>query len=307
MRVFGQPSELDAGGREVCAAIGMFDGVHRGHQAVLQAARDLARSGDGLAVVVTFDPHPRRVLTPEQSPALLQSIPQKLSVLESLGMDAVWLISFDLAFSRIEGLDFLNIMKSGFGRLRAVFLGSDFHFGHKRSGNATVLERWGAREGVEACAVASVSCAGGTVSSTRVREAVSGGQLDGAAAMLGRPFELAGWVRRGDQVGRKLGFPTANLEIEGRVHPPRGVYAARCRHEGRWLGAAVNIGLRPTLTVPTPHLQIEAHLLDWEGDCYEKELRLEFLKRIRDEQRFESTEELRRQIASDIEAVRRLV
>lgn len=303
-RILQQPSDLGASGRSVCVAIGVFDGVHLGHQAVLEAMRQRAERLGGLAVAVTFDRHPRSILTPELSPPLIQSVSQKLSMLTRLGLDAVWIIPFDLAFSRIEGLDFIRQLRSGFGGVASIFLGSDFHFGHRRSGNAASLAQWGVAEGFTVHAIPPVQFEGQPISSTRVRNAVSSGDFSAVSSMLGRRFELCGIVRKGAGMGGQLQFPTANLDVEGRVFPPPGVYGGRASVEGKWVKAAINIGYRPTLNQPVPVLSIEAHLIDWTGDLYGREVALEFVWKIRDEMKFPSLDALRNQISMDVQAVR---
>lgn len=300
MNVIEQATELQAGGRKVCLAIGVFDGVHLGHQQVIRRAMADAQQEDGLAVVVTFDRHPNSVVAPERVPPAIQSLPQKSRTLAALGVDATWLIRFDTAFSRQTGEEFVRGMCRDFGRVFSVCVGSDFLFGCRRSGNVPLLEMLGRELGFVVHGLSAVALDGEVVSSTRIRETIRTGNLYSASQMLGRCYALAGKVVKGDQVGRRLGFPTANLEAAGMVLPPNGVYAVRALAQGKWRRAVLNIGRRPTLASPETALRIEAHLLDFDGDLYGEELELTFVERLRDEEKFPSADALKAQIAADV-------
>jgi riboflavin kinase/FMN adenylyltransferase len=304
MNVLAQPSELRAAGRKVCVAIGMFDGVHLGHQQVIHQMIADARAHEAHAVVATFDRHPNTVVAPERAPALIYPLEKRLRVIGDLGADAVWLIRFDEAFSRVTGEEFVRQMVSGFGRVHSLCVGGDFAFGHKRSGSVALLRALGGELGYSVHGLAAVSLDGEAVSSTRIRERVRGGDFDGAAQMLGRAWSLCGPVQRGDQLGRALGFPTANLDVRGLVLPPHGVYAVHVEWNGQSLRGALNLGTRPTLAQPQPSLQVEVHLLDFSGDLYGEQLEVTFIRKLRDEQKFPSREALREQIARDISAAR---
>ena len=304
MRTIHHPSELSNSGQSVCAAIGVFDGVHIGHQSVIRRMLDEAAESGAISVVVTFDRHPRSLITPHAIPPLIQTQAQKLRVFEKMGTHAVWMIRFDLPFSQISGKDFIVSMQQGFGSLTSVCVGTEFHFGHQRSGNARRLAEWGKSLHFSTHAMSAVEFEGRPVSSTRVRESIQQGELELAAAMLGRPYALAGKVIQGNQLGRTIGFPTANLETPGMVVPPPGVYAASCRLAGRIVQAAVNIGFRPTLNHPEPARLIEAHLIDWSGDLYGEEIELSLVRRIRPEQKFPSLDALKQQIQADVQAVK---
>jgi riboflavin kinase/FMN adenylyltransferase len=300
------PRELAAPDRKVCLAIGVFDGVHLGHQQVIRQAVADAEQQEGLAVVATFDCHPNTVVAPERVPPLIYSLPQKLRAIAALGVDATWVIHFDAAFSQQTGEEFVRGLAREFPQLHSVCVGGTFTFGHKRSGNVALLQRLGRELGFQVHGLAAVALDGQPVSSTRIRDAIRAGQLDAASQMLGRAYSLAGEVRRGDQLGRKLGFPTANLDTTGRVLPPPGVYAAHARALGKSHRAVLNIGVRPTLQHPEPRLQVEAHLLDFDGDLYGEELELTFVEKLRDEQKFPSLDALKEQIVRDIAAARRV-
>jgi riboflavin kinase/FMN adenylyltransferase len=298
-------SELPADDRPVCAAIGMFDGVHVGHQEIIQKVIAEARAVGGVSVVITFDAHPGEIVAPERAPALLQSLAQRIETIGALGAEALWVIHFDRAFSELSAEAFIRQMAEAWGRLRSLCIGVDFAFGHQRSGNVGLLRQLGAEIGFAVHGLPTVTVDGQPVSSTRIREAVRAGDFAGADRLLGRPYQLAGLVVTGDQLGRQLGFPTANLDVRGLVVPPNGVYAT----ETWWRGAAhpsvTNIGLRPTLREPAPTLQVETHLLDFQGDLYGQELGLRFEARLREERQFASLAELEAQITQDAAAARR--
>jgi riboflavin kinase / FMN adenylyltransferase len=243
-------------------------------------------------------------VAPERVPPLICSLPQKLRALEATGVSATWLIQFDEAFSRHPGDQFIRDLVRGFGRIHGIYVGRDFHFGYKRSGNWALLENLGPELDFRLPALDTVILDGQVVSSTRIREAIRAGQLESAGRLLGRPYALAGCVVRGDQIGRQLGFPTANLDVAGLVLPPNGVYAVRARSQGQACDAVLNIGFRPTLASPAPQLRVEAHLLDFAGDLYGQELELTLVGKLRDEQTFPSLDALKLQIARDVAAAR---
>ena len=306
MNIIRAANELNPGSRKVCVAIGMFDGVHLGHQQVIRQTIEDARQHEGIAVAITFDCHPNSVVAPERNPPLIYSLSQRLRVIESLGIDVALSIHFDQAFSEISGEQFIRALARDFRTLHSLCVGSAFTFGHRRSGNVELLKRLGKELHFMVHGLASVSLDEKVVSSTRIREAIRDGNLDAASQMLGRTYALAGRVIRGDQLGRQLGFPTANLEFAGLVVPPNGVYAAHALVGGRQHRAVLNIGLRPTLQNPARQLQIEVHLLDFSGDLYDQELEIAFVGKLRGERRFPSLEALRKQIERDIKAAHAL-
>ena len=306
MKVLSAATELQPGPHKVCVAIGVFDGVHLGHQQVIRQTLADARQHEGVPVVITFDRHPNTVVAPDRVPPMLYSLPQKLRAVESLGVANTLLIRFDRAFSEQTGEQFIRGLARDFGHLHSVCVGSEFTFGHKRSGNVALLKQLGTELKFTVHSLAAVSLDGEAVSSTRIREAVRTGDLDAASQMLGREYSVAGNVMRGDQLGRQLGFPTANLDVSGLVLPPNGVYAVHARLRGREHRGALNLGLRPTLASPTPRLQCEVHLLDFTEDIYGEELELTFADKLRDEQKFPSLDALKTQIAADIAAARDL-
>lgn len=305
MLLLHHASELPSDGRPVCAAIGMFDGVHLGHQQIIQQVIAEARAVGGVALAITFDAHPSAIVAPERVPALLQSLAQRIETIGALGAEALWLIHFDRAFSELSGEAFIREIAAAWGRLRCLCVGADFAFGHRRSGNVELLRRLGVELGFAVHGLPAVTVNGQPVSSTRIREAVRAGDFAGADRLLGRPYQLAGPVVTGDQLGRQLGFPTANLDVRGLVVPPNGVYATVTWWRGAAHPSVTNIGLRPTLREPAPTLQVETHLLDFQGDLYGQELGLRFEARLREERQFASLAELEAQIARDAAAARR--
>lgn len=328
MKIARSASELTPG--KICLAIGVFDGVHLGHQQIIRQAVADARQHEARALVVTFDRHPNVIVAPERVPPLIYSRPQKLRAIESLGADAVLEIPFDRAFSEQTGEQFIRALAGGLGRLQSICVGADFVFGHQRTGNVALLKALGQELHFTVHGVAAVSLDGQPVSSTRIREAIRADDFDAASQMLGRAYSLAGSVIRGDQLGHQLGFPTANLDTTGLLLPPNGVYAA---HVTRRTGVAtvsnlkpsgqeetqyedrrdacpthravLNIGIRPTLTQSTPAPRLEVHLLDFSGELYGQELEVTFTARLRSEQKFASLDELKVQIARDIAEARR--
>jgi riboflavin kinase/FMN adenylyltransferase len=294
-------NELDAGNRKVCLAIGFFDGVHLGHQQIIRQTIADARQHGAVALVITFDQHPNTVVAPARVPPLIYSLPQKLRAIESLGPDALLLIHFDKGFSQKTGEAFVRELAAAWSGVQSICVGANFTFGYKRGGNVELLKTLGGELKFSVHGMAAVSLDRKPVSSTRIREAIGAGDLDLASQMLGRAYSIAAPVMEGDKLGRKLGFPTANLNATGLALPPSGVYAIHAIVDGVRHQAVVNIGTRPTLGDANPQLRVEAHLLDFSGDLYGKELEIVFAEKLRDERKFASVEELKAQIARDIE------
>jgi riboflavin kinase / FMN adenylyltransferase len=304
MKVVRQAGELQTNGRKVCVAIGVFDGVHLGHQQVIRQAIADARQHEAISAALTFDRHPSSVVAPERAPALIYSLPQKLRAIESIGVDATLLIEFTEAFSRKSGEEFVREMVEGFGGVHSVCVGSAFTFGHKRSGNVDLLRRLGAEFKFQVHGLAALALDGETVSSTRIRQCIRGGDLDAASQMLGRSYGIAGIVIEGDRVGRTLNAPTANVDIAGLSLPPNGVYAVHADVKERCYRGVANLGTRPTLRNPQPQQRLEVHLLDFAGDVYGQEMEVTFVEKLREERKFESMEALKEQIAKDVEMAR---
>lgn len=303
--------------RKICVAIGVFDGVHLGHQQVLRQTITDAQQHSASSVAITFDRHPSSIVAPERTPPLIYSLAQKLRVIARSDIDATLLIRFDREFSLRPGEEFIRTLVRDFGQIHSICVGSNFTFGHNRRGNVALLKTLGQELGFTVHGLAAVALDGKVVSSTRIRETIRNGNLDAASQMLGRAYSVSGTVVRGDQLGRSIGFPTANLDVSQLVLPPNGVYAACARridpqpssNEVRPAGspvfkAALNIGYRPTVNSSTPQLRFEVHLLDFDGDLYGQELEVTFVEKLRDETRFPSLEALKEQITRDIAAAR---
>jgi riboflavin kinase/FMN adenylyltransferase len=304
MKIIHAANELQPAGHKVCLAIGFFDGVHLGHQQIIRQTVADAHQHDALALVITFDRHPNVVVLPERVPPLIYSLPQKLGAIESLGADTLLLIHFDEKFSGQTGENFIRRLAGDAGKIQSLCVGADFVFGHQRSGNVALLRKLGGELGFTVHGLAAVSLDRQIVSSTRIREAIRAGDLDDASQMLGRPYAISGRVIEGDRIGQQLGFPTANLDVTGLALPPNGVYAGLANVEKKSHRVALNIGFRPTIVPATPQLRVEAHLLDFSGNLYGKELEITFAAKLRDETKFPSVEELKSQIARDIAGAR---
>jgi riboflavin kinase/FMN adenylyltransferase len=308
MNIIHAAKDLKAGKRKVCLAIGFFDGVHLGHQQIIRQTIADARQHEGVVLVVTFDCHPNTVVAPVRVPPLIYSLPQKLRTIESLGAHTLLLIHFDKPFSEQPGDTFVRTLVRDLGGIQSLCVGSNFVFGHKRGGNVELLKKLGQELKFAVHGMASVALDGEPVSSTRVREAISTGDLDSASQMLGRAYSLAGTVIRGDRLGHEIGFPTANLDASGRALPPNGVYAVHTEIFGTNKPSSyrgvLNIGLRPTVADKNPQRRVEVHLLDYQGELYEKEIELTFVEKLRDEKKFPSLDALREQIGRDIQEAR---
>jgi riboflavin kinase/FMN adenylyltransferase len=280
--------------------IGNFDGVHRGHQAVLRQARAIADSSSDRCIVLTFDPHPREVLGgPSAARPKLTTLERRIELLRANGADDVVVEPFTLEFAAWTPEQFARDLLAARLGAKAVVVGQNFRFGAKRAGDLTKLRELGAQLGFTAAIAEVAGDARGSFSSTRARAAISAGDLVEAANVLGRPHSISGVVEKGDQLGRKIGFPTANLGGVVEMLPPHGVYAIRA---GVDRSGVMNIGVRPT--VGGTALRIEAHLFDFDGDLYGQPLRTELVARIRGEQKFAGLDALKAQIARDIEAAK---
>lgn len=285
-------------------AIGVFDGLHLGHQAVLRRALEDARAAGGTAVAVTFDPHPVRVLRPDQAPRLLTSTPHKLRLIREFGIAHVLLIPFDAAFATTPPADFIRALAAAARPLREICVGFEWSFGKGRAGNLALLEQLGGELGFAEVGVPTVEIDGEIVSSTLIRRAVEAGDLARAARLLGREFTILGTVVEGDHLGRQLGFPTANLSAHNEQFPPNGVYAVEAQLGARRLPGVVNIGVRPTIKHASGERVFEVHLFDFDETIYGEDLEITFREFLRPEQKFPSLDALRAQIARDAELTR---
>jgi len=276
--------------------IGVFDGVHVGHRQVLG---DLVESsGELIATAVTFEPHPLAVLAPDRAPLMLTDVDQRIAQFQALGVEVTGVLDFP-EIRDLAPTEFAERVLVGALAAQRVVLGADFRFGRDRTGDVNFLRREGDRLGFVVEVVDMFGVLDGVVSSTRIRQTLSAGDVEGAAEMLARPYQLNGVVVEGDRRGRELGFPTANLEPEpNRVVPGNGVYAGWVQIGEESYPAVINIGVRPTFAGALR--RIEAHLLGFQGELYGEELAIDFLVRIRDEQRFATTEALTGQISRDV-------
>ena len=283
-------------------ALGVFDGVHRAHRAILDAAVARAREAGLVALACTFDPHPAEVLSPGRAPAPITTLDERLDLIAGAGLDTTVVLAFSRDLAVLEPEAFVEAVLLDRLRARAVVVGFNHRFGRAARGDARLLESLAGRLGFAAHVVPPLVVDGGPVSSTAVRTALQAGDVEAAMRLLGRSYSVTGPVVRGAARGRTLGFPTANVQPERPVLVPTGVYACRAETDGDTRRAVVNIGVRPTFeeTVVT----VEAHLLDFTADLYGRRLTLQFRRRLRDEIRFASVEALRAQIARDIEATR---
>ncbi len=286
-------------GKGSALTIGNFDGVHLGHQKILQGVLERARQSGLMSAVLTFYPHPTRVLRPAEAPALLETLAQRLGAIEAMGIEAALVTQFDAELAEIGPEDFVRRFLVDTMRARSVLIGANFRFGHHQAGDAKSLADLGAHWGFEVAIVPPVVEEGNIVSSTAIRRALRGGNVEQAARMLGRPFSLAGEIRTGTGQGRKLVVPTLNLATEQELLPKDGVYATEAVVEGKTYRAATNIGVRPTFD--SARRTVESHLFDFREDLTGGKLKVRFRKRLRDEQKFSGPTELRTQVLRDIE------
>jgi len=293
--------------------IGAYDGVHRGHRTVIANVRRLAAERGLATAVVTFDRHPASVVRPESAPLLLTDLDQKLELLADTGVDYALVIHFDEERSKESAEDFVNEVLVGCLNAKLVVVGSDFHFGHGRRGNVALLREMGAVAGFDVVGLDLVDAAGrparreAQVSSTAIRAALTAGDLATANDLLGRAYEVRGVVEHGDERGRELGFPTANVAVPDEILlPADGIYAVwHERPNGEVIPAAASIGRRPTFYESQPYRLLEVHLLDWEGDLYGEQARVRFVARLREERKFDSHDALVDQMRRDCADARR--
>jgi riboflavin kinase/FMN adenylyltransferase len=297
MRRLDSIAELAEQNAPVHLALGVFDGVHLGHQEVISRAVGAAREHGGLAGVLTFDPYPLRVLAPEKAPKrLLASLDHKARILEPLGVDFLLALPFDQQRAQVPADEFVRELV-GVGT-RTIAAGEDWRFGHRRTGDRNLLGHLSEELGFRFESVAPVMLDGERISSTRVRQAIRDGNLVAAARMLGRPYTVAGRVVEGRKLGRELGFPTANLERGDEQYPPDGVWAVRAEMNGAILDGVANLGVRPT--VDGRSRTLEVHFFDKVGDLYGELIELEFVSYLREEQKFADLNELKAQLGKDV-------
>src|SRR5581483_9492825 len=284
-------------------ALGNFDGLHRGHRKILDRVKRVAGEHGATPVVMTFDPHPPRVVRPDKAPPLLMTKAQKLEGLAAAGIQGAAIVRFTRELSTWDPETFVRAVLVDWLHVSEVWVGANFLFGHDRAGNFSMLRALGARYGFRAEKIDPVRYKDFVVSSTRVRRLVGEGRVDEAGALLGHQYFIDGTVTAGERRGRTIGFPTANLCTENEWLPPHGVYATTVRVDGIVYPAVTNVGVRPTVD-DSGRTVVETHLFDFDRDVYGASLRVGFVQRLRDERRFESIDALREQIAADVRRAR---
>lgn len=287
-------------------AIGVFDGVHLGHQAVISTSARYARAAGGTPVVVTFDPHPAKVLRPEEAPHLLTATEHKIALIRDLGVGHLLVVRFDLQFAATPPEKFVQNLVRHARPLRQICVGHEWSFGKNRAGNLALLQKLGAEHDFEVIGIKPVAVAGVVVSSTAIRRAIESGDFATAAAMLGREYTILGTVKRGAQLGHKLGFPTANLSAHSEQFPPNGVYAAEAKLNGSVLRGVANLGYRPTVESARPERLLELHLFDFDDEIYGADVEVRFVRYLRPERKFKNVDELSVQIGRDVQEARAL-
>ena len=290
--------------RPTVLTLGVFDGLHLGHQKIMETVVERAKAVRAVPTAITFDPHPRAVLQPENAPPLLQTLDQRLGAMEVLGIEQAIIVRFSKEFARTNAEDFLRDVVRERLQAREVYLGKGFAFGKNRAGNIQLLRAMSRELGFFADEVEEVQLRGQRISSSKIRQLLSAGKVNLARRMLGRPYGVEGRVVRGHERGRTIGFPTANLLTNNRVIPRVGVYVTATLIDKEWRRSITNIGVRPTFesdAQPT----IETYVLDWNGDLYGDVIRVRFLHRVRDEKKFGGIEELKTQISQDLHRAER--
>jgi riboflavin kinase/FMN adenylyltransferase len=285
-------------------AIGVFDGVHLGHQAVISTSARHANEGGGTPVVVTFDPHPAKVLRPREAPHLLTATQHKIALIRDLGVAHLLVLGFDLTFAGTPPEEFVLQLVASSHPLCEICVGHEWSFGKGRAGNLALLKRMGLAQNFQVVGVEAVKVNGEVVSSTSIRKAVADGNLIKATQMLGREYTILGTVIAGEKLGRKLGFPTANLSAHSEQFPPNGVYVAEARLAGALYRGVANLGYRPTVSSDKPARLLELHLFGLDREIYGEEVEVRFLRYLRPEQKFEDVEALKSQISRDVEQAR---
>ena len=298
------PSEFQHG----IVTIGNFDGLHLGHQMIMETVKQRARHLGSQSAVFTFEPHPRKVIRPASAPPLLTTLEQKLELLELAGVGVVVIEEFTDEFARYDAADFVTEVIHARMKPKELYVGFDFHFGRDREGSRNSLASLGPVLGFSVTVIPEVTIEGQTVNSTRIRRLLSEGEVEASERLLGRPYSVTGKVIKGDQRGRTIGFPTLNLDCDNEVLPLEGVYSTEVRFEDsslgqEWMASVTNVGRRPTFKEEDPVLA-EAHVFNFSSDVYGERVELRFRHHIRGEKKFSNPEELVKQIRSDAEAAR---
>jgi riboflavin kinase/FMN adenylyltransferase len=286
-------------------AIGVFDGVHLGHQSVISTSARHAEHAAGTPVVVTFDPHPAKVLRPQDAPHLLTATQHKVALIRDLGVRHLLVLTFDRHLAATPPDEFIRQVVNSAQPLREICVGHEWSFGKGRAGNLALLKQLGAGLHFDVVGVPAVTSNGEVVSSTAIRRAVAQGDLTKAARMLGRDYTILGTVKTGAKLGRQLGYPTANLSAHSEQFPPDGVYVAEATLGGEVYRGIANLGVRPTVSTGEPERLLELHLFELNDEIYGRDLEVRFLQYLRPEKKFENIEALTAQIARDVEKARK--
>jgi riboflavin kinase/FMN adenylyltransferase len=307
MQILRSIPELSRLSGPLFLAIGVFDGVHRGHQAVISTSAEHAQAANGTPIVVTFDPHPMKVLRPTAAPHLLTATQHKIKLIRNLGVQHLLVIQFDKTFASTAPEDFVQQLVKHSKPLREICVGHEWSFGKGRRGNLALLRKLGAQFDFEVVGIPAVTLPNGElVSSTAIRQAIEAGNLAKAAGMLGREYTILGTVVRGEHLGKKIGFPTANLSAHSEQFPPNGVYLAQATLNGTIYSGVVNLGYRPTVSSGNSDRVLEIYLLDFDHDIYGKDIEVRFVRYLRPERKFENLDALTRQIELDVQQARKL-
>ncbi|MDQ4075010.1 MAG: bifunctional riboflavin kinase/FAD synthetase [Chloroflexota bacterium] len=298
--------DLSAFEGKTVLTIGNFDGIHRGHQALIEHIMERAEALGVKSGVVTFDPHPATVLKPTGAPPLLTTLEEKIALLEGLGLDLLVLLTFNRELMQTRAATFLERLNEGL-QPRELWVGQDFAMGYKREGDVAFIQRWAEPRAIDVHPISLIEVDGEVISSSRIRALLAEGDVEDAARLLGRPPSVTGIVRQGDRRGRAIGFPTANI-IPPTNHalPANGVYATRTAlPTGETIPSVTNVGTRPTFG--GQQRQVESYLFDWSGDLYDQPITVHFLYHLREEKKFEGIEALLAQIRTDAAEARRLL
>ena len=302
VRSLEHPVDADA---PLHVAAGMFDGVHRGHQHVIQQTIDRAASSDGQAWVLTFDPHPLTVTAPECVPPSLTALPRKLELIEALGVDGVLVLPFTQALSQLAPADFIAALCDALPTLRELIIGPDWRFGRNAAGTAETAKDYGDSHGFDVTVVEKQLLDGEKISSTAIRTAILDGRFEDAQVLLGRPFTIYGDVVHGRKVGRRIGFPTANIVPHQDILPPHGVFAVEAEIDGAIIPGAAYYGHRSLDPDTEQQYFLETYLFDFDEDIYDHQIGVRLVAFIRPDQRFDDEDELKAQIQKDTEAIRK--
>lgn len=292
----------------VVLTIGTFDGVHSGHSVILNHVRDHAKSIGGESVLITFEPHPRKLIFPDQQIDIITPLDKKLELITAAGIDHVVVVPFTKEFASLSAREYVSGFLVGQFKPAAIVIGYDHHFGHDRKGNIDLLRELQDDYGFDVVEIPAQLIKDAAVSSTKVRKAIKEGNIEGVSSMLGRNYTLSGKVTQGAQLGRTIGYPTANIvpNHTEQIIPENGVYAVKVNYKGDIYDAMLNIGYRPT--VSDEHtLHVEVHIFDFSKNIYNDQLELEFVARLRDEQKFDSVVALKEQLGKDAEAAKKVL